>query len=374
MKRKNKSTLLVCINCMIITLAILLLPLAFFETSIYVKRSANTFVGDEKYVEARAEVEAVAAQHEGAVIEESVTERVNSKGVTTSMVTFRVKETVRRNGLDFLLHGVGHSEGMSGVGPANVMRLLLGSMAVSLVLLLCASYKTLELPRTDLPKTANRLYTAAGVFALIAWFCVPAFVRAINYTFARQVDLLVGGHIQNDALLAQLNAFLYGGQAGDSLMEMLRGLTVKTNWAIWVAFAALFLLLCAITCLRCGELKKTLARGGLYLFVIALCIFILYPFYVMLITGFRSNAETTDMYHNGVVCLVHLLIPDLLKDFIRAEHLARVGGQKIKDVKLDRGQLDFFIVHRHLVVVFIDRKASDADLVLYGLMHIAVRV
>ena len=189
MKRKNKSTLLVCINCMIITLAILLLPLAFFETSIYVKRSANTFVGDEKYVEARAEVEAVAAQHEGAVIEESVTERVNSKGVTTSMVTFTVKETIRRNGLDFLLHGVGHSEGMSGVGPANVMRLLLGSMAVSLVLLLCA-----------------------------------------------------------------------------------------------------------ITCLRCGELKKTLARGGLYLFVIALCIFILYPFYVMLITGFRSNAETTDMY------------------------------------------------------------------------------
>ena len=30
--------------------------------------------------------------------------------------------------------------------------------------------------------------------------------------------------------------------------------------------------------------------------MIALCIFILYPFYVMLITGFRSNAETTDMY------------------------------------------------------------------------------
>ena len=265
MKRKNKSTLLVCINCMIITLAILLLPLAFFETSIYVKRSANTFVGDEKYVEARAEVEAVAAQHEGAVIEESVTERVNSKGVTTSMVTFTVKETVRRNGLDFLLHGVGHSKGMSGGGPANVMRLLLGSMAVSLVLLLCASYKTLELPRTDLPKTANRLYTAAGVFALIAWFCVPAFVRAMNYTFARQVDLLVGGHIQNDTLLAQLNAFLYGGQAGDGLMEMLRGLTVKTNWAIWVAFAALFLLLCAITCLRCGELlcaQRKWVRGA----------------------------------------------------------------------------------------------------------------
>lgn len=296
MEKKNRTTLLICINCMIITLAILTLPLAFFETNIFVKRSANTFVGDEKYVEARAEVEAAAAQYEGATIEESVTERVNSKGVTTSMVTFTVKEKIRRNGLDFLLGGIAHSEGMAGVGPTNVMRLLIGSMAVSLALLLCASRKTLALTRDQLPEKAKRLYTAAGVFALIALLCVPAFARSINYTFSRQVDLLVGGHIQNDALLAQLNQFLYDGAAGDNLLEMLGGLSVQTNWALWVAFASLFLLLCAITLLRCGELKKTLARGGLYLFVIALCVFILYPFYVMFITGFRSNAETTDMY------------------------------------------------------------------------------
>lgn len=92
MERQNKSRLLVCLSCVLITLSVLLLPLAFFETNIFVKRSANTFVGDEKYVEARAEVEAVAAQYEGASIEESVTERVNSKGVATSMVTFTVKE------------------------------------------------------------------------------------------------------------------------------------------------------------------------------------------------------------------------------------------------------------------------------------------
>ena len=295
-KQKNKSRLMVCLSCLLITLSVLLLPLAFFETSIFVKRSANTFVGDEKYVEARAEVEAVAAQYEGATIEESVTERVNSKGVTTSMVTFTVKETVKRNGLDFLLGGIGHSEGMSGIGPTNVIRLLLGCLAASVVLAFCASRKTLVLPREQLPEKTKRLYTAASVFALIALLCVPAFARSINYTFSRQVDLLVGGHIQNDALLAQLNSFLYGGQAGENLLDMLGGLTVRTNWVLWLAFASLFLLLCAITYLRCGELKKTLARGGLYLFVIALCVFILYPFYVMLITGFRSNAETTDMY------------------------------------------------------------------------------
>ena len=129
MERQNKSRLLVCLSCVLITLSVLLLPLAFFETNIFVKRSANTFVGDEKYVEARAEVEAVAAQYEGASIEESVTERVNSKGVATSMVTFTVKEKIKRNGLDFLLGGIGHSEGMTGIGPTNIMRLLLVCLA-----------------------------------------------------------------------------------------------------------------------------------------------------------------------------------------------------------------------------------------------------
>lgn len=296
MEGQNKSRLLVCLSCVLITLSVLLLPLAFFETNIFVKRSANTFVGDEKYVEARAEVEAVAAQYEGASIEESVTERVNSKGVATSMVTFTVKEKIKRNGLDFLLGGIGHSEGMTGIGPTNIMRLLLVCLVVSLALAAGASHKTLALAREQLPEKAKRLYLASGAFALIALFCVPAFARSINYTFSRQVDLLVGGHTKNEALLAQLNNFLYDGGAGENLLDMLGGLTVQTNWVLWIAFASIFLLLCAITYLRCGELQKTLARGGLYLFVIVLCIFILYPFYVMLITGFRSNAETTDMY------------------------------------------------------------------------------
>ena len=187
MERQNKSRLLVCLSCVLITLSVLLLPLAFFETNIFVKRSANTFVGDEKYVEARAEVEAVAAQYEGASIEESVTERVNSKGVATSMVTFTVKEKIKRNGLDFLLGGIGHSEGMTGIGPTNIMRLLLVCLAVSLAL-----------AREQLPEKAKRLYLASGVFALIALFCVPAFARSINYTFSRQVDLLVGGHLRGE--------------------------------------------------------------------------------------------------------------------------------------------------------------------------------
>ena len=95
--------------------------------------------------------------------------------------------------------------------------------------------------------------------------------------------------------LGHIFPVFYGLRGGKGILSG-GTLVLLLNWRVAAVAWALFLLLCAITCLRCGELKKTLARGGLYLFVIALCIFILYPFYVMLITGFRSNAETTDMY------------------------------------------------------------------------------
>lgn len=62
------------------------------------------------------------------------------------------------------------------------------------------------------------------------------------------------------------------------------------------AAAVLFVFLLGLILLCKGEIKPTLARGGLYAFVIVLCVVILYPFFVMLITAFRSNAETTDMY------------------------------------------------------------------------------
>ncbi|MBS1419773.1 MAG: sugar ABC transporter permease [Clostridia bacterium] len=55
------------------------------------------------------------------------------------------------------------------------------------------------------------------------------------------------------------------------------------------------MLLAAIQ-LRHGSVAHSLLRGMLYAFVIVLCLFILYPYYVMLVTAFRSSAETNDMY------------------------------------------------------------------------------
>ena len=294
--KKNIAVLSLCLLCVAVIFATLTLPLVTFQTDVYTKRSANTFVGDEKYEEVKAEVEAVAAQYEGSSIEETVTERVNSKGVTTSMVAFTVKETISRNGFDFLFASFGHEAGMSGIGATTSIWLMVIALVVAVVLLLVASHGTLNTPRANLSKWVDKTYLLAGVAVLIAGIAAHAFVRSINYTFSRQVDLLVGGQITNDELLADLNAFLYNGNAGDSLLELLKGLTVKVRWLITPVFACILILLGAVTYLRYGKLKQTIARGALYLFVIVLCIFILYPFYVMLVTAFRSNAETTDMY------------------------------------------------------------------------------
>ena len=50
------------------------------------------------------------------------------------------------------------------------------------------------------------------------------------------------------------------------------------------------------------------------------------------------------MYHDGIVCLVYFFVPHFLKDFIRAEHAARIRREKVQDIELDRSQLDLLPV------------------------------
>ena len=55
------------------------------------------------------------------------------------------------------------------------------------------------------------------------------------------------------------------------------------------------MLLAAIQ-LRYGTITQALMRALLYVFVAVVCVVTLYPYYVMTVTAFRSNAETNDMY------------------------------------------------------------------------------
>lgn len=93
-----------------------------------------------------------------------------------------------------------------------------------------------------------------------------------------------------------LERLLYSAAPAGELEALLDGMTMTTLWPLWALLPVLFVFLLGLILLCKGEIKPTLARGGLYAFVIVLCVVILYPFFVMLITAFRSNAETTDMY------------------------------------------------------------------------------
>ena len=291
---KNRRALIVCTAALVFALVLLSLPLYRFDATLYTKRSGNTFVGDDKYVAVRAEVEAVAEDfraqgYEDVAISETVTERVNSKGVTTSMVAFTVGRSQSYTGWDFAAGGL----------PASrVLIVLLACLAAACVLALLGVRGTMGVQHFSLTGSAVTLRSIACVLALIATLLVPVFAMVNTVCFSRQVTLFASGMggEATAALIPRLGAFLYGTPDAENLAELLSGATYHTTWALWALIPTLFAGLCALIVLLKGELGKTLARGALYAFVIVMSVIILYPFYVMFITAFRSNAETTDMY------------------------------------------------------------------------------
>ena len=295
----NLRALAACALAFILCLILLSLPVYDFSATVFTKKSGNTFVGDEKYLAARAEVEAAAQARAGETgsmpeIVENVTERTNSKGEKTSMVAFEVRETIRRTGWDFI---------RSGLTSGRVLLIVLICAAASL---LCAGIGAMGDLSTDwaaltgAPRVLRRL---AGALALIALLLVPVFLMGNNLAFSRQIRLATDGYPKPalEALLPKLDRFLYGGTAGENTLALMSGVSYRpclTAWALLPALAAL-----AFGCVVVSEGRpgRTLQRAALYAFIIVLCVVILYPYYVMFITAFRSNAETTDMYFQNLL-------------------------------------------------------------------------
>ena len=293
LRSANRRCLLLLVLGIVLALILMSLPLYSFDAGVYIKKSPNTFVGDEKYEAAMAEVQAVAEEYraQGFEVEigEEVLERVNSKGVTTSLITFTITQTYSRSLYSFL---------GCGLPSSTVLTLILVLMAVALLcgFLGCLG-STETLPRY-LPRRSALLRSAAGAALLLAILLVPVFVLMNNYTFSRQIglynrELLTEG---KELLFAKMDRFLFGGQMGEGIDKALADLKIRHSPLIWVLIPALFLSLLAAVQLRRGSVRSTLLRGLLYFFVVVVCLITLYPYYVMTITAFRSNAETLDMY------------------------------------------------------------------------------
>ena len=288
--RKNRIALAVCAVALALAIALLALPVASFTSTLFTKRSPNTFVGDEKYVEAREEVEkAAAAYGEGVEITEEIIERTNSKGETTSLIVFNVRQAEKKTGFDYL---------RVGLLPSRVLTALVVCLGLSALLALASLWGRLDTRHEDLPASVGMMRKTAGFLALAALILVPVFAASNNVEFARRILLHTQGQeiAGIEKTLAYADAFLYGGAGGDQLESMLSGLSWGMLPALWLLMPVLAAYVLGLVVLTKGSMGKVLLRGALYAFVIALSVFILYPFYVMLITAFRTASETADMY------------------------------------------------------------------------------
>ncbi len=253
-----------------------------FTSRLYLKRSPNTFVGDEKYLAARAEVEqeleSFRAQGVQGVISEEVIERTNSKNEKTSLVLFSINAANSRSGWDLLRAG-------------------LPSSFLLLAVLVCAGAAWITALLSPLSGKRG-IGIAAFAFSLVSFFLIPVIFNRMNLDLSRSVDLYVSGNNPGaaESLLPALDRFLFDGSAGDKLADMLSDLQYRIGAAPFLLLLPAFLTVCAAVCAAGRNLKKTLLRVLLYVCVILFSLFILYPFFVMFITAFRSNAETTDMY------------------------------------------------------------------------------
>ena len=292
-KSQNRLALLLLLLGLALSLILMCLPLCSFEAVVYTKKSANTFVGDEKYQAALAEVEAMAEEYRSqgltVTLNEDVLERVNSKGKTTSLVTFTLSETYGKSLFSFLGQGFPASHALLAVLICLGLTGLLAAAGLA---------GSADLMHRYLDRRSRALRGAACVTALIALLLVPVFVMMSNYAFSRQLglynaELIVEGR---ELFFARMDRFLFDGQMGANIEQSLGGLNYRCSGLIWLLLPAILISLLSAVQLRFGAIRSTLLRGLLYFFVIVVCLITLYPYYVMLITAFRSNAETLDMY------------------------------------------------------------------------------
>ena len=292
-KKRNKTALYLLIIACAAGILLLCMPAYQFDASVYTKKSGNTFVGDEKYLKVLEEVNAVADEYRANGMEvdisEAVTERTNSKGETTSLVTFSINRQFTKTGFDFL---------GAGLNSSVMLAVILACMLLSVACALAGCAGSLGDLTRDLDTRAAILRSASAFFALAAFLLVPVFVMMNTYTLSRRVLLCVDGVETEGAeqFFEKLNLFLFNGSAGENIASALKGLKFSNLGFVWFVMPCLFVMMLAAIQLRHGTIQHTFMRGLLYAFVLVVCVVTLYPYYVMLVTGLRSSAETNDMY------------------------------------------------------------------------------
>ena len=289
---KNRLAVILLIAAAAAACILMALPFYTFTASVYTKKSSNTFVGDEKYKEVRAEVEAVADEYRSqgmdARISETVTERTNSKGKTTSLVAFSIEEKFTKNIWSFFTVDIPSS---------HVLRIMVVLMGLSILLAILGCAGSMDVDYRDLSAMPKRCRSLSALLFTADIFLTPVYIFMNNYCFWRKLDLYNNELITDgkEAYFAQIDAGIFGGEMGGNIDTVLKNLKADHSPLIWLLMLCFLIGALAAAELRYGAVKRAFLRGILYTFMLIVCVVILYPYYVMFITAFRSNAETLDI-------------------------------------------------------------------------------
>lgn len=283
-RNKHRWLLLVFLS-LLLSIILLSLPVYSFRQIVYSKRHANTPVDSEKYIEAKALAQdAMLPFGEDAKLYETVTHRTNSKGETTTMVAFEVGVKFTRNGWSWM---------KSGLLSGHILLIAFGSIVLASLFAVLSYQSGQKIQDKHAYHVKDRRLLIACVLSLIALLLIPVFAMHANYTFNRNIPFLLDDNALDAPVVQQGMDFLFT-QEQDPISAF-KGLSFQATGFLWMLFAIFFLNLIGLIKLYQSEIAAALLTGFKYVAVIVLCVVILYPYFVMFITGFRTPVEANDM-------------------------------------------------------------------------------
>lgn len=293
-KKKNRVAFILVLVALVLAVICMLLPAYHFDVSLYTKKALDSTIGSEKYLEVKEQVverqEALEAKGFDIEYHEEEVTKTNGLGETSTYVLFNLNKSYEKGILNFL--------GMGLTSSYIVMAIIL-LMVLSVGLMIAGLIGTSDEVWSMLDGRSKAFRTAAGYCLLIAALLVPVFYMVNTYVFSRKIDLLDSGLLDLEnaqGFYEKLDYFFFDGKAGLDTADLLKKVEFKSTALSWMVLPSILVMLLGSIQIRHGAIKNTLMKGLLYAFIVVVCIITLYPYYVMLITGFRSPAEANDMY------------------------------------------------------------------------------
>ena len=290
-KKNNRAALLLVLVALVLAVILMCLPAYNFNVSMYSRLVYDSSIGDAKYLEALDEVKAEQEKLLSEGIETVFFEVEKVKeGTTVNCVTFNLNREVKKSMMSFI--GVGFTS-------SYVLLAILLLMVLGVALLFAGILGSADELWTRLDNRSRAFRDASCVAILLSALLVPVFYMTNTYTLSRQANLYYANLIDMDgasAFYEKANYFLLNGEAGNNIDSILKNMTFNSTILGWMVLPVLLIMLLGAIQVRYGALKKAIVKGLLYGFIAIVCIITLYPYYVMLVTGFRSPAETNDMY------------------------------------------------------------------------------